>query len=240
MKKFSLKNRIVWGIATIIIFAAGLITSTQLHAAIPAGQLNDDEVKLLTTQMLALEKYEKDLKDAINQLFNPSSKVNNFPVELTRMQELRDEIKGIFQRAIKGGSSAFARNVFTQFRALVQKLSNAQSRWVQAISKKSLEALFDVQNAMNADFGRTQEFIHGGLDKKRNHDGEGLLGHLQKGNHPGLVMLLNLINQDILFIFTYDKHSPYQKGKKAMGDHLVKNKGFKGVSLALAAKYLGL
>ncbi len=239
MEKFSLKNRIVWGIATITIFASGLlITPSQLHAAIPAGQLNDDEVKLLTTQMLALEKYEKDLKNATNQLFNPSSRANSFPAELKRLQELRDEIRIIFQNTPKGGSSVFAQNVFAQFRALTQKLFDAQARWVQAISKKSLKALFDVQNDMNTYFGRTQDFILGALDSKRKHNGEGLLGCLQKGNHSALVTLITIINQDIIYIFNYAKHNPHQRSKKAMGDHLVNNKGFKGVNLALAIKWL--
>ncbi len=220
MKKFSLKNRIAWGIATIIICASGLlITPSQLHAAISAGQLNDDEIQRVSSIIQEIKEYTDTIKRVTGDLF---TKKTPFQHDLQKLRELRGTICATHAKITKSGSP-FAQGVLGNLKGLAQHLMEAQKRWVSTLESKNLLTMGKNRGFMSARYDDTLRFILGGKNGNTR-SGEGLVGYFEKANHLALKDKIQAIHKNIDFIFNYAIETKIKEIYLAL--HLIKNKGF--------------
>ena len=223
MQHFTIKH-IAIKIALSLAVACAPIIPASLQAAIPAGQLTQDEQKLLLVEMGKIKSYLGNIIAATNKFF---SEKGNFPADLKSLQTYKDEIRTIAAKAPLGGSSKFAQDTFKFNKALAQKLAEAQTKWVNALSKKSLKALDAVEDDMNSIFDRVKAQIVGA-----NVTFEGLKGYLTQADHKELIALVDSLYADVEYVFSFHVKNSIFKGNprqkiEAMGNHLTKNKGFK-------------
>ena len=219
MKKFSLKNRIVWGVVTIILSASGLITPGQLHAAIPAGQLNDDEIQRVSSIIHEIKEYTDAIKSITGNLF---TKKTPFQQDLAKLRELRGTICAIHAKIIKSGSP-FAQAVFGNLKGLTQHLMEAQKKWVSTLESKNLLTMGKNRGFMSARYDDALRFILGGKNGNTR-SGEGLIGCLDKTNHLALKDKIQVIHKNVAFIFNYAIETKNKEINLAL--HLINNKGF--------------
>ncbi len=220
MKNFSLKNRLIWLVATILACGSGIVISTPLEAVIPTGQLNEDEFKVVAGYIQEIKAYTENIKVATNALFTQK---NPFREDLARLTALRNDITTIHAKIPRSGS-LFAQEILKQLKGLTQYLRDAQKEWVIILTTQSLLKMKEKERDMANKYQETQRFILGAKNRNNQHDGEGLIGHLTKAGHAELKTEITLIQTNITFIFNYQTTTKISKYSLAM--HLIDNKGF--------------
>ncbi len=219
MKKFSLKNRIAWGIA--IIFASGPIISLgQLQAAIPAGRLNEAEIQRISGIIQEIREYTDNIKSVTDDLF--TKKTSSFQQDLKKLKGLRDTIGAIHAKITKSGSP-FAQAVLGNLKGLAQHLMEAQKKWVSTLETKNLLTMGNNRGFMSARYDDALRFILGGKNGNKR-TGEGLIGFFEKANHTDLKKRLDAIHKNINFIFNYSSETKIKEIDLAL--HLINHKGF--------------
>ena len=196
MKNFSLKKSIRLFLITIILGGSSFIIG-ELHAAIPTGQLNEQEYQYVLTIMQQMKDYTENIILVTNDLFRNTTP---FQQDLTTFNILRDNISTIHGNITKTGSP-FAQHVIGNLKGLAQHLMMAQIRWVETLQSKSLITMGSNRGFMAARYDDALRFILGARNSNNTRTGEGLIGCFEKAQYHDLKAEFYTIHKNINFSY---------------------------------------